>query len=192
MLALLIRHAAVAAQDRIGLRAELPLTETGRAQAQKLAEALRTREIDAIFTSPLRRTMETANAIAGERRLAVIIEPALVEVNPGVWENRRFDELAADPSWRLFNAFRSGTRLAGGEMMIEVQARAVAFLEKISHEYRERSVAVVTHADVIRAILCHYVGIPLDLALRVEINPASLTVLQLEEWGARLISLNNT
>ena len=192
MLAVLIRHAVVPVQDRIGLRAELSLSEEGRRQARGLAERLKQVDLAAIFTSPLRRTEETAQAIAEGREVAVTGEPALVEVNPGEWDNRRFRDLAGDACWKFFNTFRGGTRIPGGEMMIEVQARAVTFLEKISHQFAARTVAVVSHADVIRAAICHYTGVPLDLSMRLEVSPASVSVLEIAEWGARLVRLNDT
>ncbi len=189
---MLIRHAQVPIQDRIGLRAELPLSEEGESNARMLGERLRRVEVAGVFSSPLRRTMQTAHAIAKGRGVRVIEEAALVEVNPGEWDNRTFRDLASEPSWKFFNTFRSGTRIPSGEMMIQVQSRVVTFLEKISHEFHGRAVAAVSHADVIRAAICHYTGIALDLSLRVEISPASVSVLEIEDWGARLVRLNDT
>lgn len=192
MLALLIRHAHVPVQDRIGLRAELPLSAEGEASAVALARRLKRCEMAAIFSSPLRRAMQTAGSIAGEHDLAVTVENSLIEVNPGEWENRTFQELGEDVRWKRYNTFRSGTRIPGGEMMIEVQARVVTFLVRIAREFSGRTVAFVTHADVIRAAVCHYAGISLDFSLRIEISPASVSVLQIEEWGARVVLLNDT
>jgi len=192
MRVLLIRHAQVAIQDRIGLRGGLPLTSEGEAQAQTLAHRLSRREISAIFASPLKRTLQTAEILAAGRGIPVTPEPALIEVNPGEWDNRLLDELRADPVWTSFNRFRGGIRIPGGEMMLEVQCRAVSFLEKISHTCRGATVAVVSHADVIRAAVCHYAGIALDLSLHLEISPASLSILEIEDRGARLIRLNDT
>src|SRR5215469_2502773 len=192
MFALLIRHAQVPVQDRIGMRAELALSAEGEASAAALAERLQRCEIAAIYSSRLRRTMQTANAIAAVHHLKVRMADALIEVNPGEWENRSFEELAADSRWKYFNTFRSGTRIPAGEMMIEVQVRVVTFLEKLSGELSGRTIAIISHADVIRAALCHYIGIPLDLSVRMEISPASVSVLQIEEWGARLVRMNDT
>ena len=192
MVALLIRHGQVPTQDRIGLRAALGLSERGQAQVRALAERLRRFEIATVFASPLLRTKETAQIITNGREIPLIAESSLIEVNHGDWENRSFEELAEEPVWKRFNTFRGGTRIPGGEMMIEVQARIVTFLERISNEFRDRTMALVTHADVIRAAVCHYAGIPLDLSLRVEISPASLSILEIADWGARLVRLNDT
>jgi broad specificity phosphatase PhoE len=192
MVALLIRHGQVPTQDRIGLRAALGLSERGQAQVRALAERLRRFEIATVFASPLLRTKETAQIITNGREIPLIAESSLIEVNHGDWENRSFEELAEEPVWKRFNTFRGGTRIPGGEMMIEVQARIVTFLQRISNEFRDRTMALVTHADVIRAAVCHYAGIPLDLSLRVEISPASLSILEIADWGARLVRLNDT
>jgi broad specificity phosphatase PhoE len=192
MLVLFIRHGQVPAQDRIGLRTELALSEEGQANVRALAQRLRRFEIAAIFTSPLRRTAQTAEILAEGRAIPRHDERSLLEVNPGNWENRRFEDLGSEPAWKRLHAFRSGTRIPGGEMIIEVQTRVVTFLERVSHDFHGRTIAVVSHADVIRAAVSHYLGVPLDLSLRIEISPASLSVIELEDAGPRLILLNDT
>lgn len=190
MISILIRHALTPAQDRLGQRAGIALSEAGAEQAARLAERLRPREIAAVFSSPLTRAMETAAAVAGPRGLAVIPDLALREVETGDWDGRAIGDLSVFESWKYFNIFRSGTRCPGGEMMIEVQARVAAFLERAAREYRDAAIAVVSHADVIRAAVCHYLAIPLDLSLRVQISPASVTTLRLHECGAEVLGLN--
>jgi broad specificity phosphatase PhoE len=187
----LIRHAAIAASDRLGQREAERLTAEGREQASKLAGRLAGMEIAAVFSSPLTRAMETAQLIAERAGVAVIVESALREVDAGEWENRTFEELAKAERWKRYNSFRAGTRPPGGEMMLEVQARTAAFLERASREYPNATVCAVSHADVIRAAVCHYIGVPLDLALRLRIDTASVTILRIEDWGAELQRLND-
>lgn len=191
MVVLFVRHGQVPSHDRMGFRRGLALSEEGEADVRALALRLRRFEIAAVFTSPLLRTLQTARILAEGRAVEIVEEPAMIEVNPGEWEDRSFAALAEQPAWKFFHKFRSGTRIPGGEMMIEVQSRVVTFLEKISHDFRGRTVAVVSHADVIRAAVCYYAGIALDLSLRIEITPASLTILEIEDWGTRLIRLND-
>jgi broad specificity phosphatase PhoE len=191
MIALLIRHASIPAQDTLGQRALIPLNTLGEAQARRLADRLKSVDVEAVFTSPLTRAVQTANALAAGRNIPVLTETTLREVDVGEWDNRSFAGLDAIESWKFFNTFRSGTRPPGGEMMLEVQARVVGFLERLTHEYGDATVAVVSHADVIRCAVCHYLGIPLDLSLRVQIRPASITTLRLSPWGAELVNLND-
>jgi len=101
-------------------------------------------------------------------------------------------ELEGREDWRRFNTFRSTTRPPGGELMAEAQLRMVNQLESIRQQHPEQSVAIVSHGDPIRAALTHFLGVPLDLALRLEIDPASVSVVQLADWGARVLCVNNT
>jgi broad specificity phosphatase PhoE len=75
--------------------------------------------------------------------------------------------------------------------MIEVQARVVGLLERLSGQYGEQVIALVSHADVIRSAVCHYLGIPLDFWLRLAVEPASITTLRISDWGAELLGLND-
>jgi probable phosphoglycerate mutase len=188
MVTFLIRHAAVEASDRLGRRDRVRLSANGQMQARALAERFNGVEMDAIFSSPILRARQTAEAIARGNR--VIIEDALREVEVGEWDGKTFAELDAIESWKWFNQFRSGVRAPGGEMMLEVQARAVGFLERVAWKYRNKQIVAVSHADVIRGVICHYLGIPLDLSLRVRIDPASVSILRISECGAEILGLN--
>jgi len=191
MLALLIRHALVQAQETLGRRPTVPLSEEGEAQARLLAEQLESLELSAIFASPSERTLQTARILAESRAMDVETDGCLNEIDFGEWDNREISSLKPVASWHSFNTFRSGTRCPGGEMMIEVQSRVVGFLERLTTKYPEGAVVLVSHADVIRAAVCHYIGVPLDLSLRIRISPASLTILRLENSSAELLKLND-
>jgi broad specificity phosphatase PhoE len=116
----------------------------------------------------------------------------LIEIDYGAWTGCSFTCLANLPEWQRFNSFRSSTRPPGGELMLEAQARLVGALEGMAQSHPGRSVAVVTHADLIRAALCHYGCIPLDCCLRFEISPASVTVFQLHDESALVVRVNDT
>ena len=189
---LLVRHATCdpVGKSLAGRRAGVSLNAEGRAQAERLARWLAPVPVAAVFTSPLERAHETAAYLAAARGVAVVPNEGLTELDFGEWTGRRLDALAGDPRWPPFNAFRSGTRPPGGEMMLEAQARAVAAVLAIAARYPDATVAVVSHADVIKSIVCHFAGIPLDHFLRLEIAPASVTALAVHEWGAQLLALN--
>ena len=76
--------------------------------------------------------------------------------------------------------------------MLEVQSRVVSRLETLCAEYAGATVGIISHGDVLRSALAYYLGIPLDLILRFEIDPASLSVLEVAEWGARVLCMNQT
>ena len=190
----LVRHALVdtVGHSIAGWLSGVGLNAEGREQAARLAERLARAKLAAVYSSPLERAIETATPLAERHGLEVVPRERLGEVRFGAWTGRTIDGLAEDETWRRFNAYRSGTRIPGGEMMLEVQARALGECADICRRHPEAAVAVVSHADVIRALLLHFVGAPLDLFLRLEVDPASVSVVEAGEYGARILTLNNT
>jgi probable phosphoglycerate mutase len=90
--------------------------------------------------------------------------------------------------------YRSGTRAPGGELALEAQARAVAAALRLAAAHPDdpdARVAAVSHADVIKAVLGHALGIPLDLQHRLEVAPASVSEVELRPWGARVLAVND-
>jgi probable phosphomutase (TIGR03848 family) len=155
------------------------LNARGRAQAERLAARLETLPLRALYSSPLERTRETARAIAARHRLEIHLRPELGEIRFGEWTGRRFDELASDPRWEAWHRCRTAVRPPGGERIAEVQARMLAGLEEIGARHPDELIAVVSHADPIKAVLAHWLGMPLDLIDRFEVSPASIQVLDL-------------
>ena len=87
---------------------------------------------------------------------------------------------------------RSSTPAPGGELMLDVQSRFVRELEAMRRRHPEQHVAVVSHGDVIRSGVAHFAGIPIDLFERIEISPASVTILTLDEHRPRFLAINRT
>jgi broad specificity phosphatase PhoE len=179
---LLIRHGHIAA---IGYRLVarlpgVPLSDIGRAQALRLVERLRPYPIAAVYSSPLERAMETAAPLARDRNIVAVPWELLSEVDFGDWTGMTFDELDRVPGWRRFNKARSTAPVPGGETALEVQARMVAAVEWLTARHRGQTIAVVSHADVIRAAVLHYTGVPLDRYTSIDINPASVTAVQFD------------
>lgn len=190
---LLIRHAS---HDYLGraIAGWLPgvhINTRGREEAEALAGALAGAGIEALFSSPLDRTMDTAEFIARRTGLHVHVEEAFGEVRFGEWEGMTFEDLASDPRWEAYNRFRSGTRPpGGGELLLEVQARAVAAMERMRDDHPDGTVAVVSHGDVIKAAAMYWLGMPLDLLERFDVAPASVTEIVVGDWGAKVIRIN--
>jgi len=187
---LFIRHGAHDYLGRAiaGRLAGVHLNELGRQQAEHLAEKLSLLPVDAIFSGPLERVRETAEPICRQFGLSSQVDEGFTEIGLGGWEDRPFTELAGEPLWDRFNRFRSSTAADGGELMLEVQARAVRKLIELRGQYR--FVVIVTHGDVVRAVMAHFLGIHLDLFFRLEIDPASLSLVELGDDFARVRLLN--
>jgi probable phosphoglycerate mutase len=113
-----------------------------------------------------------------------------MEVEIGAWTGMKFEPLANDPLWRFYNAFRSGTRPPGGELMVEVQQRMVTGIERLRTENPHGTLAVISHADPIKTVLAHYAGIPLDFFLRLEISLVSVSILKIGDYGPKVLCVN--
>jgi broad specificity phosphatase PhoE len=190
---LLVRHAATDAVGRVlsGRAPGVALNGAGRAQAAALAERLAGSGATAVYTSPLERARETADAVAA--RLAVPARPldALTEIDFGEWTGRAWDALAGAERWTHFNSFRAGTSPPGGELALHAQARAVGALLELRDAHAAETVVVVSHADVLKAVLGHFLGIPIDLQRRLVLAPASVSALRVEPWDASVEFVND-
>lgn len=150
--------------------------------AATAAEFLATTKFEAIYTSPIERCDETAAAIASGRSLRPKHDRAFIEANYGRWSGRTLESLYKLKAWQSLMAAASRFRFPDGETLGEVQSRAVAGVERLASKHRG-NVAVASHADVIRAILVHYLGAPLDLIHRIDVLPASVSIIELSSSG---------
>ncbi len=190
----LIRHGDTDAIGRtlVSWMPGVPINESGRAQAERLAVRLAGIPFAAIYSSPLERARMTAGPLARAKGLEIIDCPDIGEFRFGDWTGASIPGLASDPLWQRFNRFRSRTRAPNGELMLEVQARMVTALEGMRERHPEACVAAFSHADAIRGAVVHYLGMPVDLIDRIEIEPASVTILRLEESFVQVLRLNDT
>ena len=174
----------------MGGRVDHALDPAGEAQARVLAERLAGIGLAAVYSSPQRRALQTADPIARRHDQGPVVDDCLAEIEFGHWTGRSFAGLADDPAWQRFNAARSLTRIPGGETMLESQARLVAFVLGVRDRHQGHEVAVVSHADPLRALLAHLLGMSLDHWGRIELAPAGRAVVDLNDWGARLLELH--
>ncbi len=168
------------------------LSEAGRVQAVRLGEQLAGEQVDRVVHSPLDRTRDTAAAIAAACGCAAEPIDGLIELDMGEWTGRGIADLHGDPAWTAWNERRATARISGGESMAEAQARIVAALGALAAHEDGRTVAVVSHSDMIKAAVAHVLGLSLDKLLQFDVSPASVTRVVWGNWGARLMSLNET
>lgn len=155
------------------------LDARGREEVARLGESLARTRIAAVYSSPLERCVETALAVATPHDLEVEVHAALNEVDFGEWTGALIDELRGDARFRHYNEHRAGNRAPSGEHAAEVAARMARELSELRDRYPDGNVVVVSHSDPLKAALAHFVGIPPDLAHRLELDPASLTLLEM-------------
>jgi probable phosphomutase (TIGR03848 family) len=193
---LLIRHALCDPVGRsiAGRQPGVHLNDAGRRQAGRLAERLQPVSLEAIYSSPLERAVETADPIARANGIPVQAAEGWNEIDFGEWTGRALADLDPLPEWRRFNSFRSSATIPGGENMTQVLDRVLRELERLRalHPAPTAHVAVVSHGDVLRSLVAHVLGVPLDLFHRLEISPASVSTLEITDQGPRLLLLNST
>lgn len=188
----LVRHAA---HDRVGtvLVGRLNgvhLSLAGRAQARGLAEHFRREEIAAVLSSPRERAQETAEPVAQALGTTHRVSNALDEVQMGGWQGRSFGDLSENPHWQRWNSARSMVRPPNGETIAEVQARVLAELLHLHATVPGEQLVLVSHAEPIRAMLLHILGVSPDQWSRIEIEPASISTIALDDAGGRILRMN--
>jgi probable phosphomutase (TIGR03848 family)/uncharacterized repeat protein (TIGR03847 family) len=198
---LLIRHAVndfVKTGKLAGWTPEVHLNDDGRAQAEALGVRLANTRIDAIYSSPLERTVETAQAvIAHHPNLELQLLEDVGEVRYGAWQGAELRKLYGRKLWSVVQYAPSRVRFPDsgdliGETMSGAQLRAALALETLAKKHPRQRVAVVSHSDIIKMIVAYFLGLHLDLFQRIDVSPASLTVLSLHFGRATLHQLNET
>jgi probable phosphoglycerate mutase len=194
MLLLLIRHALtpITGERLAGWMPDVHLSDAGRAEADALAERLAPVRLQAIYSSPIDRAVETAQPTARAKKLRVTKRAELGEVRYGSWEGRRLDALAKTKLWRRVMMRPSEVRFPNGETIRETQARAIGGVERILGDHAKDCVAVFTHADVIRLLLAHYSGVHIDLYQRLAVGTASVSAVWLGGGQPRIVKVNDT
>ncbi|MEK7808082.1 MAG: MSMEG_4193 family putative phosphomutase [Chloroflexota bacterium] len=154
------------------------LNDVGQAQAQALAEKLAHTPIKAIYSSPLERAIETALPLAKAKGLTIHKRSDVGEVRYGEWTGKSLKALARTKLWQVVQKQPSAMQFPDGETLRDVQSRAVNEIEKIAAAHPKDMVAIFSHGDIIKLVLAHYLGMPLDMFQRLAVNTASVSVVQ--------------
>jgi broad specificity phosphatase PhoE len=189
---ILVRHGLTDwnEQGRLLGRNPIELNARGRAQVERVAEVLRDETVQAVYSSPQKRTQQTAEAIARVHDLEVIIEPGLDEVWLGRWQGKCVAELRGDPDLERY--IDDPTYVCDAiEPASQVQQRAVAFVERLRSESPDGGTFVlVSHGDPLRLLLVYYLSMDLPLFRRLEVDNASINILRFTPRGPKLLKLN--
>lgn len=191
----LVRHATTAATGKRlgGWTPGVHLDEAGRGQAGRTARMLAGLPITAVYASPLERTQETAKIVAKPHGLRVRTRRDIGEVDYGDWTDKPLGQLRRRSLWPVIQHTPSRVTFPGGESMRGMQSRAVEAVESLAAEHTGETVVAVSHADVIKAVLAHFLGMPLDTFQRLLVSPASASVLHLAEGAPpMLLGINLT
>jgi broad specificity phosphatase PhoE len=200
---ILVRHGETASnRDSLALgRADVPLTDLGVEQAARVGEWLARRaaaglQIEAIYSSPLLRARQTAEAIARNLKLSIVEAPELIEMDVGEMDGlTRTDLRARYPDFMRawFGPEAGEVKMPGGESLADVQARAWPAVERLREAHRpEATVVAVSHNFVMRTLVCRALAMPLSDFRRFEQDLASITSIEFRGTRTLVTVVNET
>jgi probable phosphomutase (TIGR03848 family) len=178
----LIRHGRSTANNKGVLAGRLPgieLDEVGVKQASAVAQYLTQFDIKVIYSSPLERCINTAKIIKEPHKkiTKISIDKNFLECDYGSWSGKKISKLSILPLWKIIQKTPSQVTFPKGESMLEMANRANNGLLKILEEHKKKpiKIAIVSHADVIKAVLAFAMGLHLDNFQRLIVDPASIS-----------------
>ena len=196
---ILARHAESQwnAERRYQGRLENDLSAEGLLQAEALRDHLASRPLTAIYTSPLRRAVQTAEIVAaGQSRLTthdsrLTTRNELTDVDHGRWSSLTHEEVAK--CWpELSHQWRTkpgGVRFPGGESLTEVRGRALGFLDFVRHEHAEGQLLVISHGEIIQLLLLHFLDMKPDQLWTMPAGNCAISIV--EDYDVPLIMAIN-
>ena len=188
----LLRHGEHVLRGRVlaGRTPGVGLSDRGRTEIAAVADRLAEERVAALCSSPLQRARETAEIVAGKLDLPIEYREDVIELDFGEWTGLTFDAVRTDERWRLWSTCRSIATVPGGESMRQVQERVVKALFELHQAHPDGTVVVVSHGDVIRAALLFALGMPLDFYSRIEVGLSSISTIQIDNSGIRVLGVN--
>lgn len=190
---LLIRHGEnewVSSGKLAGRTPNVHLNERGFQQAQAIARYLANQPIHAVYSSPMERCLETAKPLADALELPVQVDEGLLEVDYGEWHGVDLKSATQRPEWMIVQHFPSIFRFPQGEGLRQTQQRAVDAVERICAANPDAVVALFSHGDIIRTLLAHYAGVPLDLFQRLQIATGSMSTIAFFDGRPAILNMN--
>ncbi|MBQ4517306.1 MAG: histidine phosphatase family protein [Clostridia bacterium] len=172
---------------------DLPLTERGRRQASTLARVLGLVPPTAIYTSPLKRAVETAEIIAKPHHMMAETMLDLEERHFGIWENMAVEEIRAnyEAEYMAWQQDLPGYVIPQGESAQMCYERNVRFLEEIVSRHTEGKVVVVSHLGCIRNMIAHLLGMGVESGWRFPVENGRICRLQIDENGYAVLTAFN-
>ncbi|TIH34861.1 histidine phosphatase family protein [Subtercola vilae] len=197
---ILVRHGRTTANASgvlAGRTAGVRLDKVGVGQAERTGERLATVPLVAVVSSPLERCRQTAKLILDRQNGSPLapIDRGITECDYGQWQGRPLSELSKEPLWSVVQSQPSAAVFPGGESLAAMQARSVAAIRRhdaaIEAEYGPGAVWVaVSHGDIIKSILADALGMHLDLFQRINVGPASVSIVRYSASRPDVIATN--
>jgi len=194
---ILIRHGETHWNEKKliqGGKQDIELSLAGVRQASKLASHLKNEKFSIVITSPMKRAVATAKAIASLHGLPIEIDDRLKEIDVADLEGMSLDDLNTTFTRFLmqWQKDREAADLPHGERLQELQDRAWTVIQILLEAHPEETVVLVSHYFVIMAIILQALDLPLETIVKFKLDPCGISVLSFANHGARLLSFNNT
>ncbi len=171
-----------------------PLTDLGREQARRVAEALKGRGVEVIYTSDLARALETARIIGEVVGLEPVVLEGFREIALGQWEGRPIEEIRKE-DWENLELWYSRpmeAKIPGAESLKAFKGRVLATFQRVMGEHPQGRIALVSHGGVLSVIISHVLGLDLNNLWHFRLNNASLSRVVYGYLVPKLVLLNDT
>ena len=180
--------------ERFRGRAEIDLNELGLRQAKATAASLSRWKIDAIYSSPLKRALVTAQILASPFGLEVTPLPGLIDIDYGIWQGLSLEQSKAQDN-QLYQLWQQSPHLVTfpkGESLAQVRMRAVAAINHLLAKHAGETVVLVSHKVVCKVLLCYFLGLDNSHFWQIEQDTAAISVVELRDNIFVLKLLNDT
>lgn len=170
------------------------LSQTGLRQAEQLRDCMAKEHIDCVYSSNLKRALDTAETIASIHRHEIVACPELREIDFGHIEGMAFDQISQSypEIVRLWMARSTELRYPDGESIGEVEKRVALFRKRLEGHGSKETVLVVAHSGVLRTLACQILGMDSEQRWQMHLDLASLSIIETRPEGAVITLLNNT
>ena len=173
---------------------DILLNDKGLQQAQLVAQRLAGETISAIYSSDLKRAVQTADLIAGHHSLCPILVPELREVNFGLWEGLTYEEIMS--TWpdglSAIYAKPGCAPIPGGESFNDVQRRTMLGLSKCIARHQEETIVLVSHGGTMRVLLCDALGLDIEKMWSLRQDSTAINIVEYYEMTQVVSLVNDT
>ncbi len=175
-------------------RTDTDLSERGRRQAGCLASHLQGTHFDAIYSSPLKRALDTVEQLARDAGQEIQVECGLTEIEHGVWGGLHKSEVQEryGETLRLWLENPTRAEVPGAESLEDVRSRVLEAISCIIERHPSQTVLICTHDAVLKVLVSSAIGLDLDSFWAIQVDNASVSVLEHDGQRAKLVQLNDT
>jgi broad specificity phosphatase PhoE len=180
--------------ERFRGRADLSLDETGRRQAEAAASSLKNQQVAAIYSSPLRRALQTAEAIAKQLKLLVQPLEGLIDLDLGSFQGLSAEE-AREKDSKLLTMWLEQPHLVQfpqGESLDIVRQRVLGAVDELAAKHKEQTVILVSHKVVCHVLMCAMLGLDNSHFWQVRQDVNAINIFELRDGVPLIISVNDT